>query len=384
MSIDIGGPRAVRPGVPGVPGVPPAPDGAHAAWLLRRMISLPSVSGAESRVAAFAVDQMRGLGMDAHVDAAGNAVGTAGPSGVPVVWLLGHIDTVPGELPVCQVGDLLYGRGVVDAKGPFATMICAGAAAAATGAVRVIVAGAVGEEVPGSRGARHLLETLPVPDAVIIGEPSGWDGVCLGYKGRIGVDYRVSRPPMHTSSPEETAVEAATTFWRAVHHHVQGSGSATEAVSFDAATATLVDLTGDIRTAAAHITCRIPPGFDADTFETFVRRAARGAEVSFDEHVPAVRTGLRDAAARALRGAIRAHGGVPVAKVKAGTSDMNVVRARYDVPMVAYGPGDAHLDHTDDEHIALSHVHRSVAVLRDGLGALAGLLTTKEDQPWAA
>lgn len=367
------------------------PDGDHATWLLRRMVAIPSVSGNEGRVAAFAAEQMSRLGMAVRVDAAGNAVGEVGPVGAPTVLLLGHLDTVAVTLPVCQVGDLLYGRGAVDAKGPLATMICAGAAAAATGRIRVVVAGAVGEEVPGSRGTRYLLDMLPRPDAVIIGEPSGWDGVCLGYKGRVGVGYQVTRPPMHTSSPEETAVEAAATFWRRVHGYLHGGTSPADAVAFDVATATLVELTGDIRAARAHITCRTPPGFDVDAFERFVTAAAVAAHAELDERVPAVRRGLHDLAARALRGAIRAHGGDPVAKVKAGTSDMNVVSARYDVPIVAYGPGDAHLDHTDDEHIVLTDVHRSVAVLRDGLCALADLLVTatgsataREGRPWAA
>ncbi|MBB2910419.1 LysW-gamma-L-lysine carboxypeptidase [Streptosporangium becharense] len=348
------------------------PSGEYAAWLLRGLLSIPSVSGEEGRAAAFAADQMSRLGMRARVDEIGNAVGEAGPPGAPTVLLLGHIDTVPGRLAVCQVGDLLYGRGAVDAKGPLAAMICAGAAAASAG-VRVVVVGAVGEEVPGSRGTRHLLRTLPRPDAVVIGEPSGWDGVCLGYKGRVGVVYDVRRTAMHTSSPEETAVEAAALFWTRVEDYVRRLPGAGDAVRFDACSATLVDLRGDIRQAHARITCRVPEGFDFDAFHRFVKWAAVQAEARFDERVPAVRRGLGDPAARALRAAIREHGGTPATKLKAGTSDMNVVAEHWDVPMVAYGPGDAHLDHTDDEHIAIPDLYRSVAVLGSALRTLGRL-----------
>jgi LysW-gamma-L-lysine carboxypeptidase len=347
----------------------------YPAWLLRTMLSIPSVSGEEGRVAAFVADQMSRLGMRARVDEVGNAIGETGPPDGHTVLLLGHLDTVPGLLSVCQVGDLLYGRGAVDAKGPLAAMICA--AASSSAGVRVVVVGAVGEEVPGSRGARHLLRTRPRPDAVIIGEPSGWDGVCVGYKGRVGIIYETSRVVLHTSSPEETAVEAAARFWHRVDGYVRGLPGGGDPVAFGTASATLVSLTGDLRRAAGRITCRVPPGFDFDAFLRVVRGAAVQAEVRFDERVPAVRRGLDDLAARALRAAVREHGGSPVVKLKAGTSDMNVVAEHWDVPMVAYGPGDAHLDHTDDEHIAVPELYRSVAVLRSALHGLGALLARR-------
>jgi LysW-gamma-L-lysine carboxypeptidase len=39
--------------------------------------------------------------------------------------------------------------------------------------------------------------------------------------------------------------------------------------------------------------------------------------------------------------------------------------------MAAYGPGDAHLDHTDHEHIDVLDLHRAVRVLGRALRALA-------------
>ena len=72
---------------------------------------------------------MRAAGFDrAFVDEAGNAVGElAASSAARTIVLLGHIDTVPGNIPVRIDGDRLYGRGSVDAKGPLATFV-AGAA----------------------------------------------------------------------------------------------------------------------------------------------------------------------------------------------------------------------------------------------------------------
>ena len=49
---------------------------------------------------------------------------------------------------------------------------------------------------------------------------------------------------------------------------------------------------------------------------------------------------------------------------------MNVVAPHWPVPMLAYGPGDANLDHTPEERLPLDEYLRAVevlgAVLSDG------------------
>ncbi|WP_017582714.1 M20/M25/M40 family metallo-hydrolase [Nocardiopsis valliformis] len=342
------------------------------ARLLWNMLHIPSVSGNEGRLASYLAERMSEFGMDSRIDEAGNVHGVIGPPDRPTVMLLGHIDTVPGNIPVCRVGDLVYGRGAVDAKGPMAAMICA---AAASSGARVHVVGAVGEEVPGSVGARHVLSTALRPDAVVIGEPSGWNGVCLGYKGRIGVRYSVSQPPMHTSSPVPTAVEDAVRLFRRIQEYVLGVSSSADPIAFGSASATLVRLEGGLSRAEAFITCRVPPGFDFDRFEEYVRGHATG-RVWFDERVSAVHRRRSDAVASTLRSEIVAEGGEPVMKRKAGTSDMNVLEETWrGLPMVAYGPGDAHLDHTRDEHISIGELLRSVRVLNRALPRLADLVS---------
>ncbi|TQN28365.1 acetylornithine deacetylase [Haloactinospora alba] len=351
-------------------------DADYPAWLLREMLRIPSVSGQENRLATFLAGQMERLGMTAHVDAVGNVHGVTGPARGPTVMLLGHIDTVPGRVPVCRVGDLQYGRGAVDAKGPMAAMICA---AARVAGVRTHVVGAVCEEVAGSRGAGHLLAHTPAPDAVVIGEPSGWDGVCLGYKGRVGVGYETSKPPSHTSSPEPTAVESAAAFSRLVQEYLRTASRAVDPVAFDAAAGTLVRLEGDLSRAEAFLTCRVPPEFDFDGFEAHVRARAHG-RVWFDERVPAVRRNRGDPVVSALRAAIAATGGSPALRLKAGTSDMNTVDA-WHVPMAAYGPGNAHLDHTSDEHIPIADLSRSVDVLTRALARIGTRLRAVPGTP---
>jgi [amino group carrier protein]-lysine/ornithine hydrolase len=75
--------------------------------------------------------------------------------------------------------------------------------------------------------------------------------------------------------------------------------------------------------------------------------------------------------ARAFRAAIRQAGAAPGSKLKTGTSDWNVVAAVWGAETVAYGPGDAALDHAPDERIALADVDRAVDVLGRVLVSLA-------------
>ena len=106
-------------------------DFSQATSLLEGLVGIPSLSHQEDAASGWLVAQMAATGYDrAFVDAAGNAVGEMGPAAAHrLVVLLGHIDTVPGNIPVrieeSAAGPLLYGRGSVDAKGPLATATAA-------------------------------------------------------------------------------------------------------------------------------------------------------------------------------------------------------------------------------------------------------------------
>ena len=185
--------------------------------LLRRMVAIPSPSTHEEEVATFLARQMSARGFRAWVDEAGNAIGELG-EGPEEILLLGHMDTVPGDIPVQIVDGALYGRGSVDAKGALAAFIVAASRLRPRPPRRIVVAGAVEEEAATSRGARHLLARRR-PAMVIIGEPGGWQRITLGYKGRLLVEYRLERPASHTAGPQPAVCEQAVDFWQAVRDY---------------------------------------------------------------------------------------------------------------------------------------------------------------------
>jgi [amino group carrier protein]-lysine/ornithine hydrolase len=326
--------------------------------LLAEMLAIPSLSGQEEKLSAYLAETMRSMGFAARRDEVGNVIGEIGGGEGPTIMMLGHLDTVGPVLPARRDGERLYGRGAVDAKGPLAAMICAAAARPHfPGLLRVV--GAVEEERL-SRGGHHVARTLPAPDALIIGEPSGWNRFVLGYKGKIDLEYWVERPATHSTNPRHKASEAAVAFWQGL---LEALGPERDHGAFGLPAATLRSITGDLVTGRLDVDCRIPPGFDVAAFVGRLHELSGDGELKVIRAIPAARTTRSDPVARSLSAAIREHGGDPRPTLKTGTSDMNTVSERWTVPMAAYGPGDGSLDHSDDEHIEVAEYLRGIDVL---------------------
>ena len=346
---------------------------AAAIGFLEDIVRLYSPSTQEAAVASFSVEAMAALGYEAEVDAAGNAVGRLG-AGDRQLLLLGHIDTVPGDLPVVRSSGALHGRGSVDAKGPFAAFVYAAARAGGLPGLTVTVVGAVEEECATSKGAYHVVESYPPADWVVIGEPSGWHRITVGYKGRLLIDYSLEQPMAHTAGRQRGVCEAAVDYWLEVAEWAQ-----TENQSRSGAFATIDPSLREIgsrcdgfsESVAMTIGLRLPLGLDMArlrqvllTHQGEARVTTRGLEVPF-------RADKRNALTSAFLSGIRAEGAQPAFVTKTGTSDMNVIGPRWQRPIVAYGPGDSSLDHTPEEHIALDEYLSAIRVLQRVIERLA-------------
>jgi LysW-gamma-L-lysine carboxypeptidase len=348
--------------------------------LLTGLVAIPSVSGDEAAAVDWLCEVMDALGYRARIDGAGNAIGTLG-AGEREVLLLGHIDTVPGEIPVRVEDGVLHGRGAVDAKGPLAAFVAAGARARLPEGVRLTVVGAVGEESFGSSGATWLRDGYPAPAAVVIGEPSGWDGLVLGYKGSLGLTATITRPLSHSAGPEATAPELAFRFWLRLSSWLAryNNGAAPGFETLDA-TLRAINSTHDglHEWATLQATFRLPPGCDSSDVRAEVERFADEMSLDWQPNAEAYRSDRRSPLVAPFLAAIRAAGGTPRLKVKTGTSDMNVVAPAWRCPIVAYGPGDARYDHTPDEQLDLAEYERGVAVLADAVERIAARVTSDE------
>lgn len=342
--------------------------------LLEQMVRIPSVSGQEQAVAQFLVESMTDLGLHSFIDGAGNAVGEVGAG--PTVVLLGHIDTVPGDVPVRVADGKLYGRGTVDAKGPFAAFIAVAARLTASGELpmRLVLIGAVEEEAASSKGAHYVADRY-APAACVIGEPSGWNRLTLGYKGRLLIEGRWEQPMAHSAGKEIAVAERAVAFWNAVAAHCAAANNG-KARLFDQTLPSLRSIhsgsDGMRDWAELTIGLRLPPGVAPDGLAREMAALADGGTVQFRGGCEAYQGEKNTPLVRAFLKGVRQAGGTPGFLLKTGTSDMNVVGPAWRCPILAYGAGDSALDHTPDEHVEIAEFERAVDVLATALRQLAG------------
>jgi LysW-gamma-L-lysine carboxypeptidase len=372
-------------------------DRASAIELVRGLVAIPSLSRQESAASAWLVKQMRAAGYDrAYVDEAGNAVGELGDAHASrTIVLLGHIDTVPGNIPVRIENDLLYGRGSVDAKGPLATFVAGaarfGSAAAKAAGLHIVVVGAVEEEAATSKGARFIAKRFngsnaPAPGACIIGEPSHWNRVTLGYKGRLLLDFTADQPMAHTAGPDASVASVVVDFWNWVTAHAAKVNEGKDKV-FDQLSPSLrrfITSTNDQMhdIVDGQFAWRLPVGFDTEAFMRELEQASRLAgqqasrttfSLKFRGHEKAWRGDRNNALVRSFLAGLRT---VDASEklgfvLKTGTSDMNVVGPVWQCPIVAYGPGDSSLDHTPNEHLPVDEYWKAVTVIEETLKAFS-------------
>jgi LysW-gamma-L-lysine carboxypeptidase len=247
----------------------------------------------------------------------------------------------------------------------------------------------------------------PVPHACVIGEPSGWRRVTLGYKGRLLLDVTARQQMAHTAGPGTSVAEVVVDLWNRVRDHATRANRDAEKAFGQLSPSLRRFITasegGLADTVDAQIAWRLPVDFDARAFvNQFVAETAAwlgapppngpvglvpGAatvdvslagdrttmELSWRGWEPAWRGDRTNALVRSFIAGLRTvdRSAQPGFVLKTGTSDMNVVAPIWRCPIVAYGPGDSALDHTPHEHLELDEYWRAVNVLEAALRELA-------------
>jgi LysW-gamma-L-lysine carboxypeptidase len=240
----------------------------------------------------------------------------------------------------------------------------------------------VGEETAGSMGARHLAPRWN-PDACIIGEPSGFDGVTLGYKGRLLMTARATCPNTHTAGQQPSACDQVNSLWNSILARVERFNTGIDR-AFDQIQATLRELASTSNGLEQHARLesgfRLPPAITPTQLINMmseIRDQLLDAhpelciDLTFEGPEVAHATIRSDPVVRALSSSIRFHGHRPRPKLKTGTADLNVVAPIWKCPIAAYGPGDSALDHTPNEHINLQEFHDSIEILTRAIETLA-------------
>ncbi len=350
--------------------------------LLHRMVDIYSPTGEESEIAHLLVEEMHSLGLQARTDEVGNAVGESSGEH-PAFLLCGHMDTVPGELPVGIRNNKLYGRGAVDAKSALATIVsAAGVLVQKDFPAKLIVVGAV-EEDGKSRGIKNVIAKGTKAEYGVFGEPSGIDQITIAYKGSLNLNIQCHTKTGHSSAPwlYRNAIDESIDLWsrlRNVHFPEERTDS-----KFHSLTSTITSMRGGSPFSTVPSYCelnaniRLPPAIPSKRFldEASVIadqfRSERGdvrVEIQPDDFCEAYEADVNSNLVRGISWGVRdVRKTQAVLLRKTGTGDMNLAGASLGVPMVTYGPGDSKLDHTDDECVDLDEYMDSIVILQKGL-----------------
>ncbi len=356
---------------------------------LKEIVEIYSPTGQEKEVSLYVASFLKDLGFkNVEVDDIWNISADA-TEGRPTVYLIGHLDTVAGKLPVKFDGERLYGRGVVDAKGPFATFVMAAyllKEEGFEGGLKVV--GAVDEEGTG-KGIRRLGERFPKPDYAVFGEPSGPNHITVGYKGRVQLSIRVETQTYHASAPwmGSDALHEALKAYAAIKRAAE-SFDRSKRPGFDciSACATILKAGSSINVtpgeAELTVDIRIPPYVRARKIAESLKNAILGAgleakrfEINIDEATEAYEIRPDSPLVRAFqRGVYRVLGRPAKLVKKTGTGDMNYYGGVLGVPSLTVGPGNPALSHTPYEVMEIREYINYIKIVKEAIKELSAMV----------
>ncbi|CAG9953348.1 unnamed protein product, partial [Clonostachys rosea f. rosea IK726] len=185
--------------------------------LLRQLMEIPSVSEEEQKIGIFLSKYLKNLGYTVELIPIApdsdrcNVYAYLGADRKARTCMTSHMDTVPPHIDFKIEGDIIYGRGACDDKGPLAAQIIA---AEELRAERVIQDGdisllfVVGEEKggPGMLAANDMNLSW---EAIMFGEPTEGK-LAVGHKGHFVFELFARGFASHSGYPER-GKNAATT-----------------------------------------------------------------------------------------------------------------------------------------------------------------------------
>ena len=327
--------------------------------LTRKLIDLPSVTGAEKAAGEFLAAYLTTLGYNVERQPVTsdrfNVIATTGET--PRIVFSTHLDTVPPFIASSEDAEYIYGRGSCDAKGIIAAQIQAAETLRANGLHTIGLLFTVDEELSsaGAQAANH--HPLARECRFLInGEPTD-NRLATGTKGSLRLIVTTEGRAAHSAYPE----------------------------AGDSAIEKLLDVLDDIRACAwpsdsffGNTTCNIGVLNGGTRPNVIPDRARAELQIRLATDIEHVKTMVEQAVAgRAQIEYASAHDPVRLFSVP-GFADC-VVRFTTDVPYLSnwgrallLGPGSILDAHTEHERIAKHELERAI----DLYVALANKLNT--------
>jgi LysW-gamma-L-lysine carboxypeptidase len=356
--------------------------------LLLGSLRIYSPTTKESSFASFLAEKMGRMGYsNVRIDRTGNVIGEIG-QGKPRLLLCGHMDTVPGDLPVRRTHDAIFGRGAADAKSPLCALLFAGALAADSG-IRITFAGVTEEEGEGE-GIEALTESPTPFDYAVFGEPGGASRITVAYRGRVALHVTVKTEGGHAGSPwaYRSAFEEFNSMLSRLKEYerskeVQGDRfrslsivpTIVSAGSFENVVPSVCKATLDLRLPPS-----LRPSVTIAEIRSVAERSGDGLGIKIVPGKPTQAYEV-DSASTLLRAFQRAIilrlKSRPGLIRKTSTGDMNSFAHRRHVECITYGPGVSRTSHTDGEVVQIVDYLNSIEVLKEAFRQLATLCSRK-------
>ena len=344
--------------------------------LLYDLVKIYSPTGKEGKVADALMEKLADFSADSvYKDSVGNVMAIF-PGKGPRVLVCGHMDTVPGRLPVSRKDDIITGRGAVDAKGSLISLLLGSEQAKRLGfRGEIVFASVVGEEGP-SKGIHNVSEEVPICDYAIFGEPSNGTDVTVGYRGRILLRLSFKSGSYHASAPwmGNNAVDTAIQAWKIIKEKfgdnrdfakVSVSLTRIRGGKADNMTPANCDITLDVR---------YPPSRKEDDLinEILALVSSSIGNEGWDHvivgsvqpYVSAMKNEIVQCFAESV---FEATGKKPPMLFKSGSGDMNILGSKWKIPAITFGPGNPRLSHTVHEEISITEVEGTSKVVCDAL-----------------
>ncbi|MGN6614924.1 MAG: M20/M25/M40 family metallo-hydrolase [Candidatus Nitrosocosmicus sp.] len=357
----------------------------YAIELLKNSLEIYSPSRSETKIANFLKDVCLDLGFEqANIDSVGNIVATKG-TGDPIILLCGHMDTVPGIVPVRSDGNYIYGRGASDAKAPLIAMLLSAADFPKQNGT-IIFAGVVDEE-GNATGIKNLVKDKNLnPHYAIFGEPSGIDNITISYKGRLEIRLLCDvLNSAHASAPwiSLNAIEEIYTIWNDLKKTLDSSSAGIIKHKADSISYSVTEINGGLSHNVTPQKCRmtidirIPTNSSCDDILKLIDNYISGIKkdknsliikYSVEDKTEPFRANTSSPLIRSLvLSILDIRKKRPLLLKKTGTGDMNILGNELNIPVVTYGPGDPHSSHTENERIFISDYLTGIEVYKNTL-----------------
>ena len=357
---------------------------------LKKCIEIYSPSGKEEEYSKFIADFLENKGFKVNFDSVGNLIAEKG-EGKPELLFVSHLDTIPGELPVIEKDGKIFGRGAVDCKPSLAAMVYSISQInfEQKDIGKIVFAGIVREE-DSLEGIQEFMKSGIDPDFSIFGEPTKINQICIGYKGRICIGFRVLSQSGHVASSWQyiNSIEVALEIWNMVKgicwQLTEKHCPTNEAKKyFNKIIPNLSLISGGQYTNCVpaacemHVDIRFPPEISSQLILSEIRRCvvdfkkiyennAKG-EFQIQENISSLIEGYEVSGDELIVGALRwaIYNTIKEKSTlikKTGTTFINQIGIELKIPSITYGPGDPRLEHTNHEFIEIEKYKKSIEI----------------------